>query len=426
MCTAQRRDDELLAVLGVFTTESAHSHAHRRQARKTWLAPGTWPPELDVKFVARGRGASHRIWKEADTHGDVVFLNESSELSRAHGPLVTLMAWLECVATAWPNAELVGKADDDVMLMLGGVAAHLHGSQAELRRIGGVGAAPPRMLWGLLESFHWDAATHRPDGFDTAYVYQKDCMQRNPQLKFTRSLGPFHFAKGACFFFSSAFLPELLGPRVRAEVRAAITAAENRTEEMARALRRLENPDALPWEDVLLGYALTTSVSSTRAGGQWAAGSNLAYVHIGRHIYSEEWFTHRSGLGVAPATLIMHNRRKNSESIARAHRWMRTNHCQPPAVRLACLAGHYTSCTGARWRRCAVDAAPFMESNCSTAITTYLFSPVSSARPVAGASGTQPTLRGMRGTVATRNSAAPTVEATREGPGVSLVSLTPH
>ena len=76
------------------------------------------PPELDVKFVARGQGASHRIWKEADTHGDVVFLNESSELSRAHGPLVTLMAWLECVATAWPNAELVGKADDDVMLML--------------------------------------------------------------------------------------------------------------------------------------------------------------------------------------------------------------------------------------------------------------------------------------------------------------------
>jgi hypothetical protein len=134
---------------------------------------------------------------------------------------------------------------------------------------------------------------------------------------------------------------------------------------------------------VLLGYALATSVSTAGAGAATGtaatAGINLAYVHIGRLIYSEEWFTHRVGLGLAPATLIMHNRNKVGARIARAHRWKRRNHCQPPAVRLACLAGHYTSCTGARWRRCELDTTPFLESNCSTAITTNLFSPVSPA-----------------------------------------------
>ena len=418
-CSAAPSDGPRLAALGVFTADRSTNALHRASARRTWLSPMHQSKELLTVFVARGIGASSSLVAERVEHGDIVFVNFSASMGRAQGPLALLLSWLQCVTQTMPNVKLVGKADDDVLIMLPGIASHLRGSLYELRRLGG---APAHMLWGLQESYHWDRTTHRPDGFDDAYAYKRDCMEQNPQLKKTRPLGPFNFAKGACFFLSTPLAGQLaFSPAFEAEVFAAMDASEDTSASMAAALARLENPEALPWEDVLLGWGLTVAVhdrveagrgrnvggrsvggrsvggrsvggrsvggrsgsgdgssgssdgssgdgSSGGGGGSRGSTSSLAYVHAGRVIYTEEWFSHGAGLGMAPSTLILHNRGKRPARIARAHRWARTHHCHAERVQLTCDASTYTSCTGARWRRCTASNQPLTDAGCSTAI----------------------------------------------------------
>ena len=90
-----------------------------------------------------------------------MLVNGPAAMPSKSAPLQTLLLWLECAASAWPNARLVGKADDDVMVRVPMVAAHLRGSLAALRARGGSGA-PPRLYWGQIETMHWDDATLRP------------------------------------------------------------------------------------------------------------------------------------------------------------------------------------------------------------------------------------------------------------------------
>ena len=355
-CSAPVRHDALLAVLGIFTTDSEHSHRHRTEARKTWLAQASRSASLDVHFVARTRGLRVRspLHAESRNHGDFVFIDASSRLSRSQGPLATLWAWMHCAVARWPNTELLGKADDDVMLLLPSITAHLRGSLDELRRIQNVPESPS-MLWGVQESYHWDVLTRRPDGFDDEYSYKRNCMLRNPLLKDTQSTGPFNFAKGACLFVSMGLTRQLLNHRVKEEIEAAMAAADSISAPMRVALSHLENPRALPWEDVLLGWALTTTVASEAA----------AFVHIGRYVYAEEWYNAGVGLGLAPSTLILHNRGKRSARLRRAHRWSQRHHCAPPSVRLECAAEPYISCAGATWRRCTASAEPYAAASCS-------------------------------------------------------------
>ena len=134
-----------------------------------------------------------------------------------------------------------------------------------------------------------------------------------------------------------------------------MAAADSISAPMRVALSHLENPRALPWEDVLLGWALTTTVASEAA----------AFVHIGRHVYAEEWYNAGVGLGLAPSTLILHNRGKRSARLRRAHRWSQRYHCAPPSVRLECAAEPYISCAGATWRRCTASAEPYAAASCS-------------------------------------------------------------
>jgi len=344
-----------LAVLGIFT-DSEHGHRHRTEARKTWLAQASRSASLDVRFVARTRGLRVRspLHAESRNHGDFVFINASSRLSRSQGPLATLWAWMHCAVARWPNTELLGKADDDVMLLLPSITAHLRGSLDELRRIQNVPESPS-MLWGVQESYHWDVVTRRPDGFDDEFSYKRNCMLRNPLLKHTQSIGPFNFAKGACLFVSMGLTRQLLTHRVKEEIEAAMAAADSISAPMRVALSHLENPRALPWEDVLLGWALTTTVASEAA----------AFVHIGRHVYAEEWYNAGVGLGLAPSTLILHNRGKRSARLKRAHRWSQRHHCAPPSVRLECAAEPYISCAGATWRRCTASTEPYAAASCS-------------------------------------------------------------
>jgi hypothetical protein len=155
---------------------------------------------------------------------------------------------MHCAVARWPNTELLGKADDDVMLLLPSITAHLRGSLDELRRIQNVPERipeSPSMLWGVQESYHWDVVTRRPDGFDDEFSYKRNCMLRNPLLKHTQSIGPFNFAKGACLFVSMGLTRQLLTHRVKEEIEAAMAAADSISAPMRAALSHLENPRAL-------------------------------------------------------------------------------------------------------------------------------------------------------------------------------------
>ena len=67
----------------------------------------------------------HLPVQEAAEHGDIVFVDEESDAPYKTAPLRSLFAWLRCARRAWPNARLIGKADDDVLVMSSRVVAQL-------------------------------------------------------------------------------------------------------------------------------------------------------------------------------------------------------------------------------------------------------------------------------------------------------------
>ena len=71
----------------------------------------------------------------------------------------------------------------------------------------------------------------------------------------------------------------------------------------------------LPWEDVYTGLALSEA----------AHGADLAYVHVGCEVYSDEW-----GFFAAPSTLIWHMRSKIASRIRELQAWSEARHCAPP------------------------------------------------------------------------------------------------
>jgi hypothetical protein len=150
----ERRESPLLAALGIFTLDE-HT-AHRSSIRSTWLADAA-PAGIGAAFVLHGLGARLESLREAETHGDIVFLRAPAVMACHSGPLQKLVLWLSCAVSAYPRATLIGKADDDVWAHAGGVAAHL---RATLAAVGG-----RLLLWGIMESYHWDLHRHRPAGF---------------------------------------------------------------------------------------------------------------------------------------------------------------------------------------------------------------------------------------------------------------------
>ena len=108
---------QLLGVVGVFTVDEGSRRALRDELRRTWMRASVRVPQsLYATFVARGRGpAAAALRAEAKQHGgDILFVDADSALPRSIGPLVTLLEWWQCAAIAWPAAQLIGKADDDV------------------------------------------------------------------------------------------------------------------------------------------------------------------------------------------------------------------------------------------------------------------------------------------------------------------------
>eukprot|EP00966_Prymnesium_polylepis_P058719 1359906-Prymnesium_polylepis.1 len=225
-----------LAVLGVFTVEE---NRLRRSAARTWMSEtASRQKPLLARFVARGIGDIPVLTSEMQAHGDVVLLAGPSEMPRSNGPLLTLLLWLECSLAAWPNATLIGKADDDVWVHADATAAHLQGSLDALREPRLQGADTPYMYWGLMETYKWSLTVHRPMRFQYKFgSLQAACAVENV-LNHT-VVSPIHFAKGPMFFISAPLVAQVAAdPMVRSYTMTVIASTDSSTR------RRV-----LPWED---------------------------------------------------------------------------------------------------------------------------------------------------------------------------------
>ena len=158
-----------VGVLGILT---AHSHRHLRDAIRFGWASAWTSGEVLPRFVVRGyAGSSAEASMAAEaTNGDLVFVRANDSLGRSAGPLASLVLWYECALRAWPFADHIGKADDDVWVDLPRVAAHLRGT-VDVLRTQYPGAAP-QIYWGMMESWSWDVSGNRPtDGRTFGYKY---------------------------------------------------------------------------------------------------------------------------------------------------------------------------------------------------------------------------------------------------------------
>ena len=217
---------ERLAVLGVISQDTAENAALRTANRDTWMRHGTQSGILSL-FVMRGVGLSARALQEARAHGDTVFVSAPSTTSYKTAPLRSLLGWLRCAHAAWPRVRLIGKADDDVAVMLVHVALHLRATLTALERPRagealstrggalGAGAArrrqrprlvSPLIFWGSMETMHWDVQTHRPAppfrfGFGFQGQLRPNCVRRRSPPSYAWRNGSFFTNKARKLFW---------------------------------------------------------------------------------------------------------------------------------------------------------------------------------------------------------------------------------
>ena len=303
----------------------------------------TWLHEVDdsllARFVMFGKGVPEALLAEAKEHKDVTFLAETaSALPCTAAPLQKLWLWLQCAAHAWPNAEFVAKAEDDVWVDLPRVMHQLVASRAELRESykrfqayvvpsslsahqgssrRDTVSSRPRVLWGQLETYHWDVARHRPIMFGVWSKRMGGCSERSvfmpngswyagrgsplePTARNATVRGPFIFAKGAFYALSQRLVSELVG---LLDVARAVEAAVN----SARYAMDSDQERTWPWEDVFLGFVLSQYATSGAAGEQ-----PLHAVHIGVPAFVDGTRQLRNGseleeFWTTPSTLICKN-----------------------------------------------------------------------------------------------------------------------
>ena len=106
-CSFPESNANRLAILGIFSPDE--HIGLRMQIRGSWLKS---EPRILAKFVMRGVDTLTNSIDESAAHGDVIFVNAPAVMPRKSGPLLKLMRWLDCAASAWPAVELIGKADD--------------------------------------------------------------------------------------------------------------------------------------------------------------------------------------------------------------------------------------------------------------------------------------------------------------------------
>ena len=357
-CDAKLDDTPRLGVIGII---SADSHAdHRAAIRATWLNSGG--EELLARFVLRGINAASATLEEARTHGDVVLVRGEAQMRRSDGPLLSLLLWLRCATRAWPRAQHIGKADDDVWLHLRGVASHLVAAHAAL---------PPQhqqLYWGLMESYHWELSSHRPQGFAFKFAgqrcnqfhraYNRTVAGARARRKAVESgvasyVGPFAFARGPLYFVPAAAAAQLAtSARLADDFEATLASTKlaapksNGTNAAAAAAAAAGAfvKSGKAWEDVYTGYALTRFVET----------AGLAAVHAGAAIYGEGW---QSG-SLTSQTLIWHSGPYTKAAalvparIRVVHALASAAHCDTPSPLQLHRCAAFTSCSGREWRRC--------------------------------------------------------------------------
>ena len=100
---------EMLGALGVLSAEGRE--AFRGVLRATWFRPSRSNDFL-LRFVMRTQSTrGTALHEEAYRHGDVLLVG-SDTATRSVGPLHSLLGWWRCAVSSWPNAQLIGKADD--------------------------------------------------------------------------------------------------------------------------------------------------------------------------------------------------------------------------------------------------------------------------------------------------------------------------
>ena len=346
-----------LGALGVMSAEGRHSF--RSVIRSTWMPDSEAtanPNRLLVRFVLRGLKASVDVVAEATEFRDVVFVAALATLPRTVGPLHSLFGWWRCTLSAWPNAKLVGKADDDVWIDLPGIEWQLLATRRALRGRPRESTLPAedrlpledRLCWGLMETFHWSFEDRRPYGFRFKYGYPGASCYNTPDLNKSgtiRSSGPFHFPKGPLFFLSRSLVADI----VRADgeqqlddiTRTFLTGGVNSSNTTARVR------GVLPWDDVFTGMKLATVV----------AGSGLVAVHSGLLAFAEPWGAYPGYFLPRSSTLLWHETLKLTTRLGLVHSWAhrrKANRCPSPPLSLSCDTS-YRSCTGAPWTRCVTD-----------------------------------------------------------------------
>ena len=396
-----------LAAIGIFTVDD-HKR-HRESVRASWMRSAS-RANMIAKFVLHGLSARADVLKEAAAHGDTIYLKAPAVMSCKSGPLKKLLLWLECALTAWPNAELIGKADDDTWAHLPGIAAHVARSLAALRARH-VSTAANLLVWGSIESYHWHEGVHRPVGFTgMRYAFRRlpgdgrleKCRRRkSPRLvplpnrdvpkawhsseaandaEGANVTGPYFYAKGPFYLVGSSLVQQVINNQwARKEAEASLESGEREADLVELTW---------PWEDVWLGAAITHSAS---------ADQQPAVVHIGAtrragSVFSEEW-----GIKAAPSTLIWHMRTKDPERLHTLERWSERWRCDRQFESME-YCSPYIACSGATWHACE-HALPTRKErqafdkglNCSDRLddVTQLLKGLGSSAPAASSDSVQ-------------------------------------
>lgn len=383
-----------LAILGIF---SADEHIDHRREQRGWLHAAQ-DDSIIGRFILHGLDARAVVLEEGDAHGDMIFLRAPAMIARKVAPLQKLMHWLECASVAWPNTQLIGKADDDTYVHLQAAARHLRQSLLAL---------PGREIyWGNIEVYHWHLRWHRPIAFGGRFGRLAPCVHRSAPatsrnkvlshrelsnesiypvsrvypMRMSRReeadaggrgdggggsggdgrrgdaggdgvIGPFPFARGALFFVSRSLAARVAAPASWAQHEAAATLLS--THELPAA------EPTWPWEDVYLGMSLS-HVARTPA-----APDGPAIVHVGDAHFSNPW---GGGFCMSPSTIVHHLRWKTNRTLGRislAREWAEAHHCDPPWTML-CMRRNYTGCDGQMWTMCASVLRANASASCAT------------------------------------------------------------
>ena len=368
-CTQPEDARRLLGVLGVFSHTT--NLMNRHTIRDTWLTLAQ--ESLVTKFVMRSQG-DDRVAQEAAKHGDVVMLDAPAAMSKDVGPLWSSMLWLACAPRAWPGADMIGHAEDDIFAHLPGIVSYLRHT-ASIPRDPEAGADRPclshnpspssnpkpnpnhtgvRLYWGTFELFHWNEHLHLPEKHWNRYsaetLVSQPCRRRTIEhLRHHKKerqfpgvytnhtvVGPFAFAKGPLYFLSAALAREVAAHRaVGREARAVIERGDDAPSGYV---------GMTACDDAFIGYTVAQLADS---------GEPLHYVSMPSDAYAGK---SRVGLQLAAPAVAVHLHKKHAKSkswrfIRVAHQWkLRGNHCERPLKlqHTRRLAG--VVCGGARWQ----------------------------------------------------------------------------